>query len=209
MKRLAVFASGSGTNFQAIVDAVKRGELPADLALLVCDRPGAKVIERAERENVPTFVFSPKDYPSKAAFESEILRELSERQIEWIALAGYMRLIGPTLLSAYEGKIVNIHPSLLPAFPGKDAIGQAYRAGVLETGVTIHYVDEGMDTGPVIAQRAVPIVPGEPIEALEARIHAVEHELYPAVLRMLLGETEQQEERIEKNGSQTSINQRV
>ncbi|AKM17657.1 phosphoribosylglycinamide formyltransferase [Anoxybacillus geothermalis] len=209
MKRLAIFASGSGTNFQAIVDAAKRGEVPAEVALLVCDRPGAKVIERAARENVPAFVFSPKEYPSKAAFESEILRELKERRIDWIALAGYMRLIGPTLLSVYEGKIVNIHPSLLPAFPGKDAIGQAYRAGVLETGVTVHYVDEGMDTGPVIAQCAVPIVPGEPIEALEARIHQVEHELYPAVLRMLLGEKEQQEERIENDGSETSIDQRV
>ncbi|MEW5323178.1 phosphoribosylglycinamide formyltransferase [Geobacillus thermoleovorans] len=209
MKRLAVFASGSGTNFQAIVDAAKRGDLPAEIALLVCDRPEAKVIERAARENVPTFVFSPKDYPSKAAFEGEILRELKERRIDWIALAGYMRLIGPTLLSAYEGKIVNIHPSLLPAFPGKDAIGQAYRAGVCETGVTVHYVDEGMDTGPVIAQRAVPVVPGEPIEALEERIHQVEHELYPVVLRMLLTEKEQQEERIENDGSETSIDQRV
>jgi phosphoribosylglycinamide formyltransferase-1 len=186
MKNIAIFASGSGTNFQAIVDAAKNGSIPARVALLVCDKPGAKVIERAERERIPTFVFSPKDYASKAEFEQAILEQLRKHQIEFIALAGYMRLIGPTLLAAYEGKIVNIHPSLLPAFPGKDAIGQAYRAGVKITGVTIHYVDEGMDTGPIIAQRAVPIDEGESLAQLEARIHEVEHELYPAVLKTLL-----------------------
>jgi phosphoribosylglycinamide formyltransferase 1 len=186
MKNIAIFASGSGTNFQAIVDAVKNGIVPARVALLVCDKPGAKVIERAERERIPTFVFSPKDYNSKAEFEQAILAELRKHEIEFIALAGYMRLIGPTLLDAYEGKIVNIHPSLLPAFPGKDAIGQAYRAGVKITGVTIHYVDEGMDTGPIIAQRAIAIHEGESLAQLEERIHEVEHELYPAVLKTLL-----------------------
>ncbi|PDM39670.1 phosphoribosylglycinamide formyltransferase [Parageobacillus yumthangensis] len=186
MKNIAIFASGSGTNFQAIVDAVKKGIVPARVALLVCDKPGAKVIERAEREQIPTFVFSPKDYDSKAEFEQAILAELRKHEIEFIALAGYMRLIGPTLLDAYEGKIVNIHPSLLPAFPGKDAIGQAYRAGVKITGVTIHYVDEGMDTGPIIAQRAIAIHEGESLAQLEERIHEVEHELYPAVLKTLL-----------------------
>jgi phosphoribosylglycinamide formyltransferase 1 len=186
MKNIAIFASGSGTNFQAIVDAAKKGIVPARVALLVCDKPGAKVIERAERERIPTFVFSPKDYASKAEFEQDILAELRKHEIEFIALAGYMRLIGPTLLAAYEGKIVNIHPSLLPAFPGKDAIGQAYRAGVKITGVTIHYVDEGMDTGPIIAQRAIAIHEGESLAQLEARIHEVEHELYPAVLKTLL-----------------------
>jgi phosphoribosylglycinamide formyltransferase 1 len=186
MKNIAIFASGSGTNFQAIVDAVKNGIVPARVALLVCDKPGAKVIERAERERIPTFVFSPKDYDSKAEFEQAILAELRKHEIEFIALAGYMRLIGPTLLDAYEGKIVNIHPSLLPAFPGKDAIGQAYRAGVKITGVTIHYIDEGMDTGPIIAQRAIAIHEGESLAQLEARIHEVEHELYPAVLKTLL-----------------------
>ncbi|MFB5165489.1 phosphoribosylglycinamide formyltransferase [Geobacillus sp. NFOSA3] len=186
MKNIAIFASGSGTNFQAIVDAVKNGIVPARVALLVCDKPGAKVIERAERERIPTFVFSPKDYDSKAEFEQAILAELRKHEIEFIALAGYMRLIGPTLLDAYEGKIVNIHPSLLPAFPGKDAIGQAYRAGVKITGVTIHYVDEGMDTGPIIAQRAIAIHEGESLAQLEERIHEVEHELYPAVLKTLL-----------------------
>lgn len=188
--KLAIFASGSGTNFQAIVDAVKRGELAANVSLLVCDRPEAKVVERAREEGVPTFVFRPKEYATKADFEQDILAQLTARGIDFIALAGYMRLIGPTLLSAYEGRIVNIHPSLLPAFPGKDAIGQAYRYGVKITGVTVHYVDEGMDTGPIIAQRAVFIEEGESLEEVEQKIHAIEHELYPAVLKTLLERVE-------------------
>lgn len=195
MKRIAIFASGSGTNFQAIVDAVKHGALRAEVALLVCDRPGAKVIERAKTANIPAFVFQAKDYAAKADFEREILAELHANEVEFIVLAGYMRLIGPTLLSAYEGRIVNIHPSLLPSFPGKDAIGQAYRAGVKVTGVTVHYVDEGMDTGPIIAQRAIPVHDGESLEQLERRIHELEHQLYPEVLQTLL---EQWEERVEQ-----------
>ncbi|MCL6587802.1 MAG: phosphoribosylglycinamide formyltransferase [Anoxybacillus sp.] len=188
--KLAIFASGSGTNFQAIVDAVKRGELAAEVALLVCDRPEAKVVERAKKEGIPTFVFRPKEYETKAEFERDILAKLIAHDIDFIALAGYMRLIGPTLLSAYDGRIVNIHPSLLPAFPGKDAIGQAYRYGVKITGVTVHYVDEGMDTGPIIAQRAVFIEEGESLEAVEQKIHAIEHELYPSVLKTLLERVE-------------------
>jgi len=185
MKRIAVFASGNGSNFQALVNSVKKAELQADIVLLVCDRPEAYVIERAEKEQIPSFVFRPKDYASKAEFETEILKQLHDYKIEFIVLAGYMRLIGPTLLRAYKGRIVNIHPSLLPAFPGKDAIGQAYRAGVKVTGVTIHYVDEGMDTGPIIAQRAIEIHDGETLESIEARIHQVEHQFYPEVLGKL------------------------
>ncbi|WP_027410394.1 phosphoribosylglycinamide formyltransferase [Anoxybacteroides tepidamans] len=196
MKRIAIFASGSGTNFQAIVDAVKHGMLQAEIALLICDRPEAKVIERAKTEGIPAFIFRAKDYAAKADFEREILEHLRAKEVDFIVLAGYMRLIGPTLLAAYEGRIVNIHPSLLPAFPGKDAIGQAYRAGVKVTGVTVHYVDEGMDTGPIIAQRAIPIHDGESLEELEMRIHQLEHQLYPEVLKTLL---EQLEERVEQS----------
>ncbi|KIQ94090.1 Phosphoribosylglycinamide formyltransferase [Anoxybacillus thermarum] len=188
MKRIAIFASGSGTNFQAIVDAVKKGDIQAEVALLVCDRPRAKVIERAIREHVPLFVFNPKQYETKQQFEREILKQLQQKEIEWIVLAGYMRLIGSTLLQAYPNKIVNIHPSLLPAFPGKDAIGQAYRYGVKVTGVTVHYVDEGMDTGPIIAQQALYIYDGEPLESVERRIHEIEHTLYPQVIQQLLTE---------------------
>ncbi|MGM9924860.1 MAG: phosphoribosylglycinamide formyltransferase [Bacillus sp. (in: firmicutes)] len=186
MKKIAIFASGSGSNFQSIADYIKQGTLQAEIALLVCDQPGAYAIERAKRENIPTFVFRAKDYENKAAFETKIVEELRARGVEFIVLAGYMRLIGETLLSAYTGRIVNIHPSLLPAFPGKDAIGQAFHAGVKLTGVTIHYVDEGMDTGPIIAQQAVEIEAGDTKEILQARIQETEHWLYPDVLRKIL-----------------------
>lgn len=115
-----------------------------------------------------------------------IAEKLQDLEVEWIFLAGYMRLIGETLLSQYEGRIVNIHPSLLPDFPGKDAIGQAYRAGVSKTGVTIHYVDEGMDTGPIIAQEEIERLPEETEEQLKTRIQAVEHRLYPNVINQLM-----------------------
>ena len=188
MKKIAVFASGNGSNFQSIADAASTGSLDAEIALVVCDRPGACVIERAKKEGIELFLFSAKDYETKAAFESEIVKRLQERDVEWIALAGYMRLIGDTLLQAYPERIVNIHPSLLPSFPGKDAIGQAFDAGVKVTGVTIHYVDEGMDTGPIIAQRAVVIKESDSKEELQKRIQETEHELYPQVLNSILFE---------------------
>lgn len=185
MKQISVFASGSGTNFQAIIDAIEEGYLPAAIRLLVCDKPEAKAIERAKAHGIDVFSFSAKEYESKEAFEKDILTELQKRDIEFIALAGYMRLIGPTLLQAYTGKIVNIHPSLLPSFPGKDAIGQAYSAGVKVTGVTIHHVDAGMDTGPIIAQEAVTVDEEDTKDTLTKKIQAVEHRLYPSTLRQL------------------------
>jgi len=185
MKNIAVFASGSGTNFQAIMDSIQAGNLNAMISLLVCDHPDAYVLERAKAAGVPSFAFKAKDYDSKEAYEREIIAELKKQGVQFIVLAGYMRLIGPTLLKEYEGRIVNIHPSLLPAFQGKDAIGQAMRYGVRVSGVTIHYVDEGMDTGPIIAQQPVFIDPDDTKESFEAKIHAVEHKLYPAVLQML------------------------
>jgi phosphoribosylglycinamide formyltransferase 1 len=186
MKRFAVFASGSGSNFQAIVDKVQSGDLTAELSLLICDQPGAYVIERARMARIPTFVFRAKDYPSKADYEREISFLLKERNIDFIVLAGYMRLIGPTLLKEFEGQIVNIHPSLLPDFPGKDAVGQALAAKATWSGVTIHYVDEGMDTGPIIVQERIRLEDQETRESLQEKIQAIEHKLYPSILQMLL-----------------------
>jgi formyltetrahydrofolate-dependent phosphoribosylglycinamide formyltransferase len=185
MKKIAVFASGSGSNFQAIVDAVESGQLGAEISLLVCDRPGAYVIERAARHSIPIFSFLAKNYSNKEEYELAILKELQANDIEFIVLAGYMRLIGQTLLNEFEGRIVNIHPSLLPAFQGKDAIGQALAAKVDVSGVTVHFVDEGMDTGPIIEQREVKITEGETKESLQQKIHTIEHQLYPAVLQRL------------------------
>lgn len=184
-KRIAIFASGSGSNFQAIVDAQRRGEIDAEIALLVCDKPQAKVVERAEQAGVKAFTFRPKDYPSREAYEAMLVRVLEEHRIDLIVLAGYMRLITRVLLEPYEGRIINIHPSLLPSFPGVDGIGDAYRYGVKVTGVTVHYVDDGMDTGPIIAQVPVPIEPLETLETLAEKIHAAEHVLYPKVIQWI------------------------
>ncbi len=130
--------------------------MDAEISLLVCDKPEARAVGRANYHHIPCFAFFQRKHMSqKEAFEKEILKKLEEYEIDYVILAGYMRLIGPTLLEAYGGKIINIHPSLLPSFPGKDAVGQALEAGVKVTGVTIHYVDAGMDTGPIIAQEAV------------------------------------------------------
>jgi phosphoribosylglycinamide formyltransferase-1 len=186
MRKIAIFASGSGSNFQALADAVHNGTLEADIQLLVCDKPGAKVISRARKLNIPVYTFVPNTFPSKAAFEQNIVSELKNHGVEFIVLAGYMRLIGETLLNAYEGRIINIHPSYLPAFPGKDAVGQALEAGVSETGVTIHFVDSGMDTGPVIEKIKIPVLPGDTSDTLQQRIQEAEHKLYPAILQKLL-----------------------
>lgn len=187
MKRIAIFASGSGSNFEAIVAATRDGRLEGvEVALLVCDKPGAKVLERAERLGIEVFVFDPKAYPDKAAFESEIADELQRRDVTLVVLAGYMRLLGSVMLSAYEGRIINLHPSLLPAFAGKDAIGQALAYGVKVTGVTVHFVDAGLDTGPIIAQVPVLVEEGDTAESLGARIHQVEHGLLVDVIGRLV-----------------------
>lgn len=182
---IAVFASGNGSNFERIVTVSREEGWPVPVSVLICDRPGAKCITRAEQLGVPVHVFRPKTYVDKTAYEEDVYNVLRQYDASWLVLAGYMRLIGPTLLKAYEGRIVNIHPSLLPAFPGKDAIGQALAHGVQVTGVTVHYVDEGMDTGPIIAQRPVFIGDTDDRKTLTAKIQAVEHELYPVVVRKL------------------------
>jgi phosphoribosylglycinamide formyltransferase 1 len=186
MKKLAVFASGSGTNFQAIIDAIQKGQLNAEVALLVCDKPNAFAIERANKHNIKVFQFNPKNFETKRDFEKAILQQLKALNVDWVVLAGYMRLIGEILLEAYGGRIVNIHPSLLPLFPGKNAIEQAYDAKVNVTGVTIHFVDAGMDTGPIIAQAPVFIEENDTINEVKTKIQAVEHQLYPEVLGKLL-----------------------
>ncbi|QGM28977.1 phosphoribosylglycinamide formyltransferase [Bacillus sp. N3536] len=182
--RFAVFASGSGSNFQAIYDAVRTGRLIGEPVLVVTNKQDAYVVKRAEAVGIETLVLKPTSFSTKDAYEQEILKKLQELQVEWLVLAGYMRLVGDILLDAFPNRIVNIHPSLLPAFPGKDAIGQALEHGVKVTGVTVHLVDAGMDTGPILSQYAVEVV-AEDREKTEERIHAVEHELYVQTLQQL------------------------
>ncbi|MED4785092.1 phosphoribosylglycinamide formyltransferase [Brevibacillus choshinensis] len=187
VKKVAIFASGSGSNFEAIVQAVQSGRLNGvEVSLLVCDKPGAKVLERAERLGIEAFVFQPKEFADKAAFEAEIVAQLRQRDVSLVVLAGYMRLVGETLLSSYEGRIINLHPSLLPAFTGKDAVGQAIAYGVKITGVTVHVVDAGLDTGPIIAQIPVAVLKDDTSETLAARIHEVEHGLLVEVISWLV-----------------------
>ncbi|MGP4067021.1 phosphoribosylglycinamide formyltransferase [Halobacillus sp. B29] len=186
MRNIAIFASGAGSNFDAIVQAVERGDLEANISLLICDRVGAPVIEKAQRHDIDTVVFTPKVYKNKAAYEAALLEDCRSRNIDYIVLAGYMRLLGPTLLKPYQNRIVNIHPSLLPAFPGKDAIGQALDKKVKVTGVTVHFVDDGMDTGPIIDQEAIRIKEDDTEEDVKQKIQAVEHRLYPEVIQSLL-----------------------
>ncbi|GIP30401.1 phosphoribosylglycinamide formyltransferase [Paenibacillus sp. J23TS9] len=181
--RIAVFASGEGSNFQALAEAASAGRLGgAEIALLVCDKPSAPVVRRAEQLGISTHQFNPKDYESREAYEHEIVLRLEELQVNLVVLAGYMRLLTPVIVHQYKGRLINIHPSLLPAFPGKNAIGQALDYGVKLSGVTVHFVDEGMDTGPIIAQKAIHIVSGETAESFAQAVHGVERELYPEVV---------------------------
>lgn len=184
--KLAVFASGSGSNFQAIAEAIQKGQLEAEIGLLFCDKKTAHVLQRAAALQIPAVTFSPKDFPSKVQYEQEILRLLEENEIELVVLAGYMRIIGATLLARFANRMINIHPSLLPAFPGIHGIQDAFEAGVAETGVTIHYVDAGVDTGPIIAQEKINITTEDTLATLTEKIHTIEHRLYPTVLQKLI-----------------------
>jgi phosphoribosylglycinamide formyltransferase-1 len=187
IKRVAVFASGNGSNFEAIMENWhKTGFDAGQVVLVICNKPEAGVLTRAEKWKVPAHTFIPADYGDKSKYEEAILRTLEAYHIDFIVLAGYMRLVGPVLLQPYAGRIVNLHPSLLPAFPGKDAIVQALEHGVRVSGITIHFVDEGMDTGPIIYQEAVNLAPDETRESLSAKIHAVEHRVYPEIIKACL-----------------------
>jgi phosphoribosylglycinamide formyltransferase-1 len=183
---IALFASGSGSNFQAIVDAIENEKLPIKIALLVCDNPSAFVIERAHNHHIETLVFNPKSFQNKEEYEQMITNELVLRNISWIFLAGYMRIIGKTLLQSFPNKIVNIHPALLPAFPGAHGIKDAFDYGVKVFGVTVHFVDEGVDTGKIIDQESFKVIGNESIDDVESKIHQVEHQLYPKVIKSLL-----------------------
>lgn len=185
MKNIAIFASGTGSNFDALITAIERGDLPANVKLLVCDKKSAKVIEKAEKKGLPTLVFSAKDYASKADYEKMIVENLHQRGVEWVVLAGYMRLLGETLLQAYPNKIINIHPSLLPSYKGKDAVQQALASGEKTVGVSIHYVDAGMDTGKLIAQESIHLTGRETESEVMEMVHHVEHQLYPRTLSKL------------------------
>jgi phosphoribosylglycinamide formyltransferase 1 len=182
--RIVVLASGSGTNLQAILDTL-HGREGIEVAGVGSDRPGARALERAREAGVETGVFPRDEYPSRAARDAAMGDWIESRGADLIALAGYMQLLDREFVARFRNRIVNVHPALLPSFPGLDAIGQALDAGAEVTGVSVHFVDEGVDTGPVIVQREVAIPANRDRAALEEAIHATEHELYPEAIRMV------------------------
>lgn len=184
--RLAVLLSGRGSNFQAIHEAIRRGELQAEIVCVISNRPDAPGIERAREWGYDAHVIDHKQYASREAHEAEVLRVLEAARPDYIALAGYMRLLSPSFVERYRNRILNIHPSLLPSFPGVDAQAQAIAHGVKISGCTVHLVDENLDAGPILVQRAVEVRGDDTAETLAARILEQEHEAYVQALRLLV-----------------------
>ena len=182
---IGVLVSGSGTNLQAVIDAVATGRLRAKLGVVVSNVATAKALDRAKKAGIPTVVLDHKAHPSREAFDAAVVEVLRAHDVSCVVLAGFMRLITPVLLNAFPHRVVNIHPALLPAFPGIHAQAQALAYGVRVSGCTVHLVDAGMDTGPILAQAAVPVLDGDDEASLRERILVKEHELLPAVLQWL------------------------
>ena len=182
--RIAVLASGTGTNLQAILDEV-HGRDGIEVACVASNKPGAMALERAAGARVETAVFERSEYPDRAERDSAMAEWLDARRVDLIVLAGYMELLSTEFVRRFENRIVNVHPALLPAFPGLDAIGQALQHGVRVTGVTVHFVDEGVDSGPIILQRAVEVPYTRDRSQLEREIHDVEHQLLPEAIRLI------------------------
>ncbi len=187
MMRLAVMGSGKGSNFQSILDAVRAGRLDAELVCVIADHEEAFILDRAREADIPAYTVDPSPFRTKLEGDAErrVLEMLARHHVDVLALAGFMRMVKSGLLSAYARRIVNVHPSLLPAFPGLEVWRQALEYGVKVSGCTVHFVDEGMDTGPIIAQRAVPVFDDDTAATLHARIQEQEHALYPKALQWL------------------------
>jgi len=184
MLKLGVLASGRGSNFQSIIDAAESGRLGASVEALVVDNPSAFAIKRAEKHNIQHLFINPGDFASKDDFFEKIAEELKTRGVGLVILAGFMRIVRKPLLDAFPMKVMNIHPALLPSFPGLHGQGHAVDYGVKISGCTVHFVDEGMDTGPIIIQAAVPVLPGDTEEKLSARILSLEHKIFPEAIRL-------------------------
>ena len=197
--RIGVLVSGRGSNLQAIIDAMQAGWLPVEIGVVISDKPGAYALERARRADIPAVLIERGAYESRGAFEQAILAVLETYGVELIALAGFMRILSGDFTARYAQRVVNIHPALLPAFPGLHAQAQALAYGVKVSGCTVHFVDEGMDTGPIILQAAVPVEEDDTEETLSQRILTQEHRLYPLALQLLA------EGRVKVEGRQVRI----
>lgn len=182
--RLAVLVSGRGTNLQAIIDTIEAGQLDAEIAIIISDRKDAPALERGRRHGIPVRFLDPAQYKTPADYDRALISLWREYEVDLVLLAGFMRLLGKEAVAAYRNRIMNIHPSLLPAFPGLKAQAQAVERGVRFSGCTVHFVDEGMDTGPIILQAVVPVQQDDDAETLAARILKEEHKLYPRAVQL-------------------------
>lgn len=182
--RIAVLASGRGSNLKAIIDAIEAGRLEACLPIVISDRPDAQALERARKHGAEAVFIDPRGYPDRESFDRAMLARLAEHRIELVCLAGFMRILAPAFIRAYPGRIMNIHPALLPAFPGLHAQRRALEHRVKVSGATVHFVDEGVDTGPIILQAAVPVHEDDTEETLAARILEQEHQIYPKAIQL-------------------------
>lgn len=203
MVNIGVLVSGSGTNLQSIIDSVEAGRLQASIKVIISNRPDAYALERAKKHGIATAVVRVKDFPEREAFDAEVLRVLRENGVELIVLAGFMRIISRVLLDAYYMRIMNIHPSLLPSFPGLEVQKAAIEYGVKFSGCTVHFVDGGLDSGPIIIQAVVPVKDEDTIESLSKRILAEEHRIYPQAIQLFSeGRLEVRGRRVFIRGSQ-------
>jgi phosphoribosylglycinamide formyltransferase-1 len=184
--RLGVLISGRGSNLQAIIDAIAGGRLAATVAIVISNRADAAGLGRARGAGIETLYLNPRDYDDRDAYDAAIAEVLRARRVDLVCLAGFMRLVGPRLLEAFPNRILNIHPSLLPSFPGLDAQRQALEHGVQVTGATVHLVTSELDGGPIVLQAAVPVAPGDSVDSLSARILLEEHRIYPEAIRIVL-----------------------
>jgi len=198
-KRIAVLASGRGSNFQALVEAITAGRIPAACIALITDNPKAYAIERAEKAGVPVLVLDYASYPSKEAYEHALLAAMQQQKADLFVLAGYMRILGTAIIQAFPQKIVNIHPALLPSFTGLHAQRQAVAYGVKVAGCTVHFVDENLDCGPIILQKCVPVLKDDDEDSLAERILIEEHKCYPEAIRLFC------EDRLEITGRTVRI----
>ncbi len=187
--RLGILASGSGTNFDAIASEVDSGALQAEVACLVCNNPGAGAFDVAESHGIEAELVDHREFGSRKSFDERVLEELRAHDVEWVVMAGWMRLVTPEFVGAYRERILNIHPSLLPSFRGLRAVEQALEAGVKITGVTVHHVVPAVDAGPIVAQAAVPVHPDDTPDTLHARIQTQEHLLYPRGIALAVNAT--------------------
>ena len=199
---LGVFASGRGSNFQAIIDSVESGYLAVEIKVLIADNEGAFALDRARKHGIESLVVRPKGFESRDAYFEMLVGELRAREVDLVVLAGFMRIVGKPLLDAFPNRVMNIHPALLPSFPGLHGQKQAAEYGVKISGCTVHFVDEGMDTGPVIIQAAVPVLYDDTEESLSERILRLEHRIYPEAIKLFA------EDRLEVIGRKVRISGR-